>query len=202
MQVPAHAIGADHHDGADRIARRLQHVDRGRRRRAVGLGLLGQRLPGLDGDLAPVAVERRDQLAIGGLRPVAARCQLGPSAFFCDVGAGVFQPAEIARPGRVDAVRVRLVAGVELFDVVGVAAVEEGGEQELFVLFLSGHRCFRRGLRPAILLNGRRRPGDAVPFSMRAEYDRLALASLLRIGHSDDRLKPPSAALQLGAFSP
>ena len=26
MQVAAHAIGPDHHDGADRIARRLQHI--------------------------------------------------------------------------------------------------------------------------------------------------------------------------------
>ena len=26
MQVPAHAIGTDHHDGADRIARGLQHI--------------------------------------------------------------------------------------------------------------------------------------------------------------------------------
>ena len=30
MQMPAHAIGTDHHDGADRIARRLQHIGCGR----------------------------------------------------------------------------------------------------------------------------------------------------------------------------
>ena len=40
VQVAAHAVGADHHDGANRIARRLQDLFLAQARRAVGrLGL-------------------------------------------------------------------------------------------------------------------------------------------------------------------
>ena len=69
MQVAAHAVGADHHDGAHGIARRLQHVDAvGRLARSFGLGLH----LGLDDllDDAPVAVESRYEIAAGRQRPV------------------------------------------------------------------------------------------------------------------------------------
>ena len=173
MQVSARAIGADHHDGADGIARRLQHVDGGRRRRALGGGLPAQHRAGLDQDVFPIAVERRDQLAIGGLGPVGA----GPGrplGILPDVVAGVLEPAEIAGPGGVDALRVGLVAAVEVFDIGGVAAVEEGGEEELFVLVLSAH-VFRRGAFPRVPCC--RRPRRGAPFRVVADYDGFRLAS-------------------------
>src|SRR5690606_22047365 len=85
----------------------------------------------------PVAVERRNQFPIDRPRPVAA-APGGAFDVLFDVLGAVLEPPEIALPGGIDARRIRLVAGVEAFDVVGVAAIEEGGEQELFVLFLSG----------------------------------------------------------------
>src|SRR5690606_9013287 len=111
---------------------------RARRGRAFRSGLSAQRGAGPDDDLAPVAIECRNQFAIGGLRPVAARPgrALG---ILPGVARRILEAAEIARPGRVDALWIGLEAGVEILDVAGVAAVEEGGEQELFVLFLSGH---------------------------------------------------------------
>ena len=69
VQVAAHAIGADHHDGANGIARRLQHVGCvGRLTGGFGLGLD----LGLDDlfDDAPVAIERRDEIAACLKRPV------------------------------------------------------------------------------------------------------------------------------------
>ena len=71
------------------------------------------------------------------------------------IGAGVLELAEITGPGRVDALRVGFEASVEVFDIGGVAAIEERRKQELFVLFLSGHvdRC--GAFRPAILLTSR-----------------------------------------------
>jgi hypothetical protein len=73
VQVAAHAIGADHHDGADGIARRLMHLGLAERHAGNGCGFLCLRLHLLFDDLfdrAPVAVEGRDEFAIGGNRPV------------------------------------------------------------------------------------------------------------------------------------
>ena len=72
MQMAAHAIGPDHHDRADRIARGLQHIVDTGIGNAQRCGLLADGLFGLYGDLAPVTVQRTDKLAIGGLRPVLA----------------------------------------------------------------------------------------------------------------------------------
>ncbi len=142
MQVSAHAVGADHHDGADGIAGGLQHVGDAGLGHAHRLCLLGDGLLGLDGDLAPIAVEGTDQVAAGGLRPIPP----SPARALGVVGRGVLrviQTGEEALPGLVDAVRVGLEAGVELLDVVGVTSIEEGGQQELVVLFLSCHRSCR-----------------------------------------------------------
>ena len=103
MQVPAHAIGADHHDGVDGIARRLQHIDR---RWGAGApsasAFLPSALPVLTVDVgkAPVAIEGGDEVAIG--LPAASRdaARIGPSAVLGDIGRGVFEAPEIARPGR------------------------------------------------------------------------------------------------------
>ena len=81
--------------------------------------------------------------------------------------------SSVAPPGVIDALWVREIPRVEPFDVVGVAAVKEGGEQELFVLILSGHVC---GAGPFPVF-------PDVPASRRgsrsaaAEYDAVCLAS-------------------------
>ncbi len=71
-EMAADAIGADHHQGADRIEGRLAHLGRrdlgrsaiARAAGGAGLAIAGQR--------RPIAVEGRDDLAIDGLRPVGA----------------------------------------------------------------------------------------------------------------------------------
>ena len=69
---------------------------------------------------------------------------------------------------------IGLVTAVKVFDVGGVAAIEEGGEQELFVLFLSGHRVLERGFSPCSLCAGIPERA-AVPLA--ADYDGVRLAS-------------------------
>jgi hypothetical protein len=71
VEMAAHAVGADQHQRADRIARRLVHVGGG------DVGALGLRLGGDLGadrllDLRPVAVERRGQVVARRQRPVVA----------------------------------------------------------------------------------------------------------------------------------
>jgi len=69
MEMTAHAIGADHHDGADRIPGRTLHffrADFGAARRDPARDLLAEMLL----DRMPVTVERRDEFAIRRDRPV------------------------------------------------------------------------------------------------------------------------------------
>jgi hypothetical protein len=142
VKMTAHPVGPDHHDGANRVAGGLQHVGDAGLGHAHGLGLLGDGLLGLDGDLAPIAIEGADQVAARGLRPITPR----PARAFGVLRGGILrivQTGEEALPGLVDAVGVGLEAGVELLDVVGVPSIEEGGQQELVVLFLSCHRSCR-----------------------------------------------------------
>ena len=72
VEVAAHAIGADHHERADGIARRPANVVVARRRfwpRLLRLGaqLLGDRLF----RRRPIAVQRVDEIPLGGRRPIA-----------------------------------------------------------------------------------------------------------------------------------
>ena len=126
MQMAAHAEGADHHDGMNGIARRLMHVGVGQRgsgRGGLFLHLLADNLL----DQAPVAVERGDQLAIGLQRPVGLfpRCAFG---VLLHRGGVVLQRGEEFLPLGVDRRGVVLPCGVERLDIIGVTAVEEGGE--------------------------------------------------------------------------
>ena len=59
-----------------------------------------------------------------------------PRALFATSRA-VLQAAEEVAPLGIDRIRVGLVAGVEVFDVGGVAAVEKGGECESRVRVLA-----------------------------------------------------------------
>jgi hypothetical protein len=69
MQMPAHTEGADHHDRTNRILRRTVEVFSGRGRlalcRSLGLQSVNDNRFG-----RPIAVQRRNQIAIGLHRPV------------------------------------------------------------------------------------------------------------------------------------
>ena len=135
--MTAHAVGADQHQRADGIARRLRDVGGGKLH-ALGLGLGGNLVAELLLGLGPLAVEGGDQVAVGPDRPV--RFLPGrPAGLAGDGGAVVFQALEELAPFGIDGGRVFLVAGVELFDVAGVGAVEEGGAGEGGVGVLAGH---------------------------------------------------------------
>ena len=137
VEMTAHAVGADQHQGADRIARRL--VDVGGRQ----LGALGLRLGGelgadrlFDGD--PVAVQRRGQFVARRERPVVAAPGRALGVLL-DVGRGVFQALEEFLPFGVDRRGVLLVAGVEIVDVGGVGALQKGGEGKCCIRVLARH---------------------------------------------------------------
>ena len=74
--------------------------------------------------LGPLAVERGDQIAVRTQRPVRL-LPGGAARAFDDVRLVVLQALEKLLPLGVDRGRVGLVFGVEVFDVGGVAAVEE-----------------------------------------------------------------------------
>jgi hypothetical protein len=137
VQVAAGAVGADQHQRADGIARRLLHLgggDLGAGDLRLGLDLVADRLL----DLAPVAVERRDQLAPLGLRPVALLPR-GAAGAARHVGGAVLEAREERLPFGIDRGRVDLVAGIQVLDVARVAAVQERGEGEGRVGVLAGH---------------------------------------------------------------
>ncbi len=74
VEMAAHAIGADQHQGAHGITRRLQDRGLGGRLALGGGGrLVAQLLLDADLRLAPVAVERGDEFAVRRHRPVGAR---------------------------------------------------------------------------------------------------------------------------------
>ena len=129
--MAAHAEGADHHDGAHRIARRLQHVGVGQGG-AVGDSLILDLLfEGLF-DKPPIAVERRHQFAIGLDRPMAGAPgrALGVLA---DIAGIIGQAVEEFAPFRIDRLGIVFVAGLQLLDIGGVAAIEEGCDREAVV---------------------------------------------------------------------
>ncbi len=179
VQVAAHAIGADHHDRAHRIARGAMQVG-GRKRLALGgglaLDLVAENLLGR----APVAVERGNHLAAGGKRPVrtlprsAARVLLDRRAIV------VHRLEELAPFGR-DGGRVLLPGVLQLRDVGRVAAVEKRRVGESRVLVRAARAAaIRSGIghiwspriarRPRAIAPATRslrarstRPGDVLP---------------------------------------
>ncbi len=155
VEVAAHAVGANQHQGANRITRRLLHVGRAQRR-ALDLRLrlqlatdrlLGQR---------PVAVQRRGQV-VGRLhRPVG----LFPGralGVLEDIGRLILQAFEELLPLGIDRGGVVLVAAVDFVDVGGVSAVEKGSESE------SGIRVLARHDRVLILLRRAEETGRNSP---------------------------------------
>ena len=137
VEMAAHAVGADQHQRVDRIARCLLHVGR-RDFHALGLRLGRYFFADTLFGFRPLPVERRHQIAVWTQRPIRLLPGSAARAFF-NVGRRVFQAGEELAPFGVDRSGVALEFGVEVFDVGGVAAVEERGAGEDGIGVLAGH---------------------------------------------------------------
>ena len=137
VEMAARPVGADQHQGANRITRRLLHVG-GRELDAARLRARLDLVADRPLHLGPVAVERGDQLPARSLRPI--RPLPGrPAGALLHVGAVVLEALEESLPFGIDRVPVGLVAGVEVLDVVGVAAIKERRAGEGGIGVLAGH---------------------------------------------------------------
>ena len=123
VKMAAGAVGADQHQRVDGIARRLLHMGGGEldaARLRPRLDLVADRLF----DLAPVAIEGGNKFAAGPLRPVRP-FPGGAVGTVQHIGVLVLQATKERLPLLVDGFWIGFVAGVEVFDIGGVAAVEE-----------------------------------------------------------------------------
>src|ERR1039458_6554960 len=143
VEMAAHAVGADQHQRVDGIARRLLHLGRGNLD-ALALRqvteLAGYFLSHALFGFRPLPVERGHQVAVRTQRPIRF-LPGGAARAVDDVGARVLQALEKLPPLGIDRGRVALEFGVEVFDVGGVAAVEERGAGEGGIGVLAGHGC-------------------------------------------------------------
>lgn len=145
MQVTAHAVCTDHHDGADGIARCLQDFSfrnrlsgRSGGRFCLGLNLLFDDLF----DHAPIAVERVDELATFSDRPVLA-LPGGALGGLLHIGRIVGQRLEKGLPLVGNRRGILLVTRVKLLDIGRIRSVQEGRDQKLLVGFLPTHGVLR-----------------------------------------------------------
>ena len=137
VEMSARAVGADQHQGVDGIARGLLDLGGGKLD-ARGLGARLHLVADRPFDLVPIAVERGNEFAARRLRPV--RPLPGrPAGALEHIGAIILQALEECLPLGVDRLGVVLVAGMEVLDIVGIAAIEEGRVGEGGVGILTGH---------------------------------------------------------------
>ena len=137
VEMSAHAIGANEHQGTNRVARCLLDV---RRREIVACGLsLGGEFSADDlFNLRPIAIERRCELIARRSWPV----RLLPARalrVLLNVGGRVLQAFEKLGPVRIDRRGVLLEPRIHVVDVGGVGAVEEGSESKIGVRVLARH---------------------------------------------------------------
>lgn len=141
MQVAAHAVGADHHDGANAVTGRLQHF-----RFADGLACIGALgfslrldlfLNGLF-DRGPVTVECGDQFAIRRDRPVGT-LPGGALGRLLHIFRIIGQCLEEALPLRRHGRGILFVPGIELLDIGCIRAVQKRRDLKLLVRFLPCH---------------------------------------------------------------
>ncbi len=154
VEMAAHAVGADQHQGAHRVPRRLMGL--GRRDFAA----LGRRLGGKLGadrllDLRPVAVECGSEVVLRRQRPMVP-APGGAFGVLADVGRSVLQAFEEFLPLAVDRAGVLLVAGIEIVDIGRVGALQKRGKGKGGVCVLARHG------------------GVLVIFSWRMEYGAIA----------------------------
>ena len=137
VEMAAHAVGPDQHQGAHRIARRL--VDIGRRQfAALGLHLGGDLGADRFFDFDPIAIERGGQIVTRRQRPVVAAPGRALGVL-SDVGRRVFQALEKLLPLGIDGGGVFFVAGVDFVDVGGVCALQKGRKGKGGVRVLARH---------------------------------------------------------------
>ncbi len=137
VEVAAHAVSADQHQRANRIARRLLNVGCGQLG-ALGLRLRRELRADRLLDLRPVAVERGDEIVARRDRPV--RLLPGrPFGAALNVGRLILQALEELLPLAVDRGRVLLEPGVHLFDEGSIGTVEEGRKGESGIRILTRH---------------------------------------------------------------
>ena len=123
VERAADAVGADQHQGVNRIAGSLLHLGGGDFD-AAALGPALELVADRPLDLAPIAHQRRDEIIARRLRPVRQRPGGAPRALE-HLGGIVLEAAEEHLPLRIDRIGIGLVAGVEVVHVAGVAAVEK-----------------------------------------------------------------------------
>ena len=145
VEMPARTIGADQHQRPHRIAGRPFDIGGGKLD-ASRLRLRLHLAADCFAEVRPVAVERRDEFAALRRRPV------GPlprrtARVLGDVAGIVLQALEERLPFGIDRLRIGFVARVKVFDVRGIAAVEERGECEGGVRVLARHGRFLGGSR-------------------------------------------------------
>ena len=145
MQMAAHAIGADHHDGADRIAGRLVHVgglrgDAGRHACASAFASTFFSMTFSTVPQSPSSAETSSPLAAIGQ---FGFFQEAPLAALITSSGCVLQRLEERLPLAGDRRRIALVARIELLDIAGIRSVEERGQLKLLVRFLSCHGVSR-----------------------------------------------------------
>src|SRR5271155_1977004 len=137
VKMAARAIGADQHQRADRVAGGALDIGR----RNVHAARLRLRLDfAADGfaDFRPIAVERRDKLAVLGHRPIRPAPRRAARVLF-DVARVVLQALEEPLPLGIDRLGVGLVTGVKVLDIIGVAAVEKRRNRESGIRVLARH---------------------------------------------------------------
>ena len=139
VQMAAHAIGANHHQRAHRVAGGAANLvfAWGRLRRGFdGLGaqLLGDSLL----RRRPVAVERVDEVALGRLGPIGLLPRCALRGLF-DARRIVAERSEKIPPAGLDRQRILLVLRLQGFDIGAVGAIKERGLQQRLIDVLAGH---------------------------------------------------------------
>ena len=151
VEMAARTIGADQHQGAHGITRRALDIRARNRGRAWG-GFRGRL--GLGGDLAgndllrrrPIAIERRDEFAIGGDRPARSLPGWTVGAMLHHAWI-VVQGFEKRPPLRIDRRRIGPVSLLKLFDIDGIAAIQKRRRRECVV---AGDRAAPEPLEPPL----------------------------------------------------
>ena len=152
VEMAAGAIGADQHERAYRVAGRALDVGRGKRD-AFRLRLRLHFAADCSAGLGPLPAERLSKVSGLGLRPARPGPGRAPGAFG-HVAAVVFQALEERPPFRVDGGGIGFVASVKVFDISGIAAVQEGGESKGSVRVLARHERFpERLFQPGVALS-------------------------------------------------
>src|SRR5690348_5579038 len=146
VEMAARPVGANEHQRPDRIAGGALDFVRSDVNTA-GLGLCFQLAADRRTGLLPTGIQRAGECIRGKRRPVRPLPRW-PLRVALDVAAIVFQALEKRLPRRIERFRVGLIAGVEVFDIGSIAAIEERGTGESGIGVLARHQ------RPSSSSNG------------------------------------------------